>query len=367
MNLDPKSTIGSIYNIVESFGTALFSGPKSLSSESRPAILSHRVIIEDSLANNDVMLSLMSMLNQQVIAYVLTAIQFSQFVSESKTVRDVIAGIATEDFVDTAELVAFNGVPTEKIKDQITLENIHNFKFNKSQFGIEGVSSSKVVDMELKSTRLLSTRVVEIELQIDKDTSITVRIGVHLVPYFINSDVMSSFLDIHNTSGFVLRWRKVLAGEIRFLKDFVLCFDLLEKYSNALKKDKYNKLGELLSSNTSKSMKALAQNFAKLAAGSSNIASTILIVDKRTMDKNLSDSGVDLNDFLQRTQFFNKSLCLMIVVVDDIFNNAKVYYNGLKMYTTCTFAMLNRVGQKSDSYDLKDILTAFGSNQNLKY
>ena len=65
--VDIKSTVGSVYNLVETFGNALFSGPKSLTETSKPAILSHRVIIEDSLANNDIMLSLMSMLNQQVL------------------------------------------------------------------------------------------------------------------------------------------------------------------------------------------------------------------------------------------------------------------------------------------------------------
>lgn len=371
--IDIKSTVGSVYNLVETFGNALFSGPKSLTEASKPAILSHRVIIEDSLANNDIMLSLMSMLNQQVVGYVLNALQFGQIVDGSRTVRDVISSVSTESFIDSAELISFNGIPTEKIADRITLENYKNYKIKKDsislkQVGVEGIAgSTRVVDMELKSSRLISTRVVEMDLRVDKDTVITVRLGVHLVPYFVSSEIMSTFLDLTNKSGTLLRWKKVLAGELRFFKDFVLCFDLIDKYANALKKDRKDQLGFLLKNNTNKTMKALAESFSKINPSSSNVASSILIIDKKTMDQNMSDSGTDLNDFIQRTKFFNNSLSLMVVVVDDIFNNVKIYYNGLKMFSTCTFAMLNRVGQKSDSYDLKDILTAFGSNQNLKY
>lgn len=370
--IDPKSIVGSVYNLVENFGTALFSGPKSLSEVAKPSILSHRVIIEQSLENNEIMLSLMSFLNQQVAAYVLNAIQFSRFVEGSRTVRDVISSVATESFIDSSELVGFNGIRTDKIKDKITLENFKNYRIKKDSeslknIGIESISATKVVDMELKSTKLLSVRVLEIELRIDKDTTINVRVGVHLVPYFINTDIMSTFLDLTNESGFFLRWKKVLAGEIRFFQDFILCFDKIDKYANALKHDRDNKIGFLLRNNNSKSMRTLAESFAKINPASSNVASSIIVVDKKTLQKNLSDTGVDFNDYLSRTKFFNKSLSLMLVVVDDMFNNVSIYYNGMKMYTTCTFAMLNRTGQKSDNYDLKEILTAFGSNNNLKY
>lgn len=423
----------------------------SLTAASKPALVAHNVIIEDRLANNDIMLALMSLLNQQVIAWILMALQLGEQVVGSKTVKDVLSTIATEainnPYIDSIELVAADGVPVSEITDQITLENIHNYKVDSildiNMVGNES-TTAQVVDMELKSTRLLSTRVIEVvlgrknavttttnqrqdggslsegsrfttskEQSREKDVkggknnpnvgvysktikegvqktdeanrtenhsdtrtsttttstegTIVVRIGVHLIPYFLTTTQLTTLLDISNPLGINLRWKKVLAGEIHWFKDFVLCSDLVDQYGKALKQDKHNQLAEILNTDTYKRMRTYANELKKQGANSQNTASTIIIVDAQTM-KNISHSSdLDVNNFASREKFFKATMSLMLVVVDDMYNVVKIYYNALKMYTTCTFSMLNRVGQKSDSYDLKDILSAFGSNQNIRY
>lgn len=419
----------------------VFSYNLSLTAASKPALVAHNVIIEDRLANNDIMLALMSLLNQQVIAWILTALQLGEQVEDSKTVKDILSSIATESlepYIDSIELIAADGIPVSEITDQLTLENIHNYKVDRvlsaEMVGNES-ASAQIVDMELKSTRLLSTRVVEIVLGRKGETtqtynssqlgssktvgqshtddwresvnekydehksagtqaggsdkgdtsfgeqtsssnsmtktttvsgSIIVRIGVHLIPYFLTSTQITTLLDISNPLGMSLRWKKVIAGEIHWLKDFILCSDLNEEYGKALRQDKHNQLGSILNTDNYKRMRTYAQELKKQGA-SHNTASTIFIIDAQTMKNIAHTSDLDLNNFASREKFFKHTLSLMLVVVDDMYNTVRIYYNALKMYTTCTFAMLNRVGQKSDSYDLKDILSAFGSNQNIRY
>lgn len=394
-------------------GSIQYKYDQSLTAAGKPAIITHRVIIEDSLANNEIMLSVMAMLNQQVVAWILNAVQLSEKVEGSKTVRDVLNTLATESlspFIDSTELIAFDGVPVTEITDNITLENIHNIPVGSIQdirmVGNEA-AGAQLVDMELKSTRLLSTRVVEITLgkvttgrqsfssatvsgqdkrtgkdgdetdsvsevgsktkTMGSEHTIVIRIGVHLIPYFLTSTQMTTLLDLSNPLGTRLRWKKVLAGEISFFWDFILCFDLIDQYKKALQHDKEHQLHDILNSDNYKRIRTYAQELSKTEPHSNNMASSILIIDAQTMKNITNSSDLDLNNFASREKFFKQTMSLMLVVVDDMYNNVKIYYNALKMYTTCTYSMLNRVGQKSDNYDLKDILTAFGSNQNLRY
>lgn len=373
MDLNPKGIISTVYSVVQEIVAALSGTGSSISEMAKPATLTHRVIIEESLANNDIMLSLMSMLNQQVAGYVLTAIQLSKVVSGSKTVRDIINTVATESYVDSVDLISLDGIPKSEIKDTVTLENINTLSVtNVELVGIPGMEGTQIVDMEAKSSRLLSTRVLEVDLTVpgakaDDTKHMVIRLGIHLVPFFVNTEIMVQLFNITNRPSVFLRWKQMLAGEISFFRDFVLALDLLEKYSKALRTDKSNKLGEILHNTRSSEMRGIAEAFSNVKVKSSNLASTIIVVDKQTIKKNLTDTGTDLTSFITRNKFFKASMSLMLVIVDDMFNNVEIYYNGLKSYTTCSFAMMNRVGQKSDSYDLKDILTAFNSNQNIRY
>lgn len=355
-----------IDNVVSKVVDVIRAPEQSITEMAQPAMLNHRVIIEESLANNAIMPSLMSFLNQQVAGYVLTAVQLGSFVSDGRTVRDVISRVATESFVNSVDLISFNGIPKEKLHPE-TLVAINKLDV----IGVE--SHSNIIELETKSSRLMSSRVLEVDLTVNsggKDhnaKTVTVRLGIYLLPYFINTEIMSMMLDIHNQSGFFIRWKKMAAGEIRFFRDFILCFDLIEKYGKVLKSDPKNKLGDILRDNHYKELRLYAQRLSKLESKNTNIASTIIVVDHKTIQKNASDSGSNLDDYMNRQEFFNKSLAMILVVVDDMFNNVKVYYNGMKMFATCTFDTLNRIGQKSDNYDLKDIITAFGGNQNIRY
>lgn len=353
MNVNPSETVGSIYTVVENFiKSVITSGPASISEASKPATLIHKVIIEESLANNSLMAPLIALLNQQVIAWVLTSIQLGSCVTGSTTVRDIISTIATESFVDSVELIDFNMPGNSLDKKVISVE-----------------SNTSTVDMELKSTRLLSTRVEDITLKTgpSKDDFVVLRIGVHLVPDFVSTEIMGQMLDIYNEAGVILRWRKTMVGELHWFKGFLLSLDQLEKYDKTLRSDRTNKLGQILSYNRSKEMRGLAERYAKIDNKNQNQASTIIIADRRVIEQNKLHSGSDLDEYIARARFFNKSLSMILCVVDDMFNNVKIYYNGYKSVTTATFDMLNRVGQKSDQYDLKDVLTALGSNQNIKY
>jgi len=361
------SIVGEIYtgvsNVVKTLIDAIPIGTveHSVTQMAQPAMLNHRVIIEESLANSSIMPAVMSFLNQQVVGYVLTAVQLGNYVSDGRTVKDVISRISTESFVNSVDLISFDGIPKEKLHPE-TLKAIED----KTIMGLE--ASQTVIDLETKSTRLLSSRVIEVDLSIDKEgKSIKVKLGVYLLPYFVNTQIMGILLDTHNQSGFFIRWKKVTAGEISFFKDFIFCFDLIEKYNKTLKADPKNKIGDVLRENHMKEFQSYVQRLKKVENKNMNIASTIIIADHKTIQRNASDSGSNLDDYNTRQEFFNKSLVMILVVVDDMFNTVKVYYNGMKMYATCTFDTLNRIGQKSDSYDLKDIITAFGGNQNIRY
>ena len=190
---------------------------------------------------------------------------------------------------------------------------------------------------------------------------------VQLIPYCLKPEVVDGYIGAHFSPPVSSRWRQYKAGEISFWKDFVFSMDLIKKQSKALKKDKHGILSEMLMKQKSALAKFWLKMFGK-GTPSHNMANTMLIVNKATFDRACRTNHINFADNNQRQKFFNKTWSMIICVVDPLYNTVDMYYNGLDVKGTYTFAMINKVGAKGqDSFDLKDVMTSFAQGMSPRF
>ena len=344
----------------------------SLTEYTKPFNIMARMYIERQIAGDDIALPLIGTLNQLYCSFVITALNLNSFVANGRTIRDLLKIVSTEQFVDVVEMTkeAFGNMDTP----------------------IASIESS-VINLDPDSQRLVSGRVIELDIQLpastvqdastsyvdktkDDDKRVVTKttstvnakltLYVQLVPYVIDSDAVGGFLSMNFSPSIKQRWKQYRAGEISFWRDFVASRDLIKKEAKILKADKSNTLLDMML----KSNNALWRWFAGFSGvldERHNIASSLLITEKKTFVKECSLAGVDFSNQSQRQAFFRKTMVMMVIVVDTMYNNVEMYFNGINTKGEYSYAMINKLSKGKDAFDLKEIMTAFAQGQSPKF
>lgn len=320
----------------------------SLTEAIKETQINSSVYIQNKIASDEIAPPLMNMLNQIYCSFIITAIGLNQYVSDNRTVRDAVRSVSTESYNDALELVT-------------------------NEFGNKGqqVSLEKagVVKLQDKEKRLMASKVIELELDLktkkqsigEKHGGDSVKASIYLtctlIPRFMPSDVIKSLVTLKYRPKIGDRWAQFTSGEISFWKDFVLCGDLLNAERKGFKKDTTGILYEIASNQNNKLSKQLFETIL-LGVPRNNMASTIMIVDKNTMDNISTKTHFSWDNYRDRQKFFFETSTMMMVMVDPMYNLVDVYFNGLKNKANYTFDMINSFeGSKGKDIDMTKVMS----------
>ena len=364
----------------------------SLTAYGHQANVMGRVYIEDSIAQDDIAIPLMSILNQMYCCWIITALGIDSRCADGRSVRTRLQLVSGESF-------------TDKLMSDIS-----------SDFGVEKSSKvkpsleAKVIEMDLESQRLVCGRLIELDFimntvttettnnttdsnsvsfkgpltdrsKIEAETSnsqskmngtktITqkgslakIYMYVQLVPYILKSEVAEQFMSLNFTPTLSQRIQQLRAGEISFVKDFIFARDLIKKQSTALKQDNTGIVNEMLVRQRNSLFRWIA-GLTNILPERHNLANAILILDKQTFDKACREAHVDFDSYITRNKFFLKTFSMVMCVVDPMYGTMKMYFAGIPTVGTYSYTMINKIGSKGkDSFDLKEVMTAFSQGQ----
>lgn len=325
----------------------------SLTQYTRDTNIISRVYMEHTVANDDVAMPLLGMLNQMYACWVITALNFTNICQSGRTIGDTLRTVkGNEAFKDTVTLI--------------------NSDFGKEDLDKKVVSmEAGLVDMDKESQRLVTGRLIELDFYLDptseKPKTFKLYLYVQLFPYILPTDVCEGFLGSNFTPSLAQRWRAYRAGEISFWKDFVFAQDLIKKQAAIMKKDKSGILAEMMFNKQTLLFKYL---ISVIGGGSvnRNAASNIIVMTKETFTKACNECNVDFTDFFIRQRCFLNTMSVVIAIVDVLYGTVDMYFNGLKTKGTYNFNMINKIGSKGkDSFDLKEIMTAMSQGNSPKF
>lgn len=335
----------------------------SLTQMTKPANIISRVYMQDSVAQDDIALPILGTLNQLYASYIMTALNMQNVVAGGRTIRELYGVVATESLQGTCMFAVddFGQENLDSTIDDLVVRDI-----------TDASMESGPVDMEKDSQRLITGRLLEIDLTLatkdEKVNTFKIYIYVQLVPFILNQDVCKGFLNINFYPPMSVRWKQMKAREISFWKDFLLSKDLLKKQEKLLKEDKSGVLAQILR----RQHNQLANWFSRLVglkAESSNLANAMIIMDKPTFNSACAEVGADFANVQYRQGFMFKTMAIFVVVVDLLGGVAEMYFNGIDAKGTYTFQMINKVGAKGakDSFNLAEIMQTFSQGMSPRF
>lgn len=374
-----KEAVTTISDVVKKVMQYKDRAAASLTKFTKDANIIGRVYIDEAIAQDDIAIPLMGVLNQMYVSYVLTALHLDVMVVGGRTVREIIGKVSSEGYHDAANII-LNHFGKENLDEpMISLET----------------GSARIED---ESQRLVCGRLIELDMHghvdvtdtrtdygpPDKDPNKTevrgtsktekqsaqlfrVYIYVQLIPYILDTSTSEDFFSFNFVPGFLKRWRQLRAGEIKFFRDFIFAKDLIAKQKTAIKKDKDGILVDMMLR-----QKNALWRWAMQASGirpeNHNAASAICVISKQAFDKACAESRIDFSSNSVRQRFFTKTFTMLVVVVDPMYGTAEMYINGVNAVGKYTFDMINKVGSRGrDSFDLKQIMQALNQGMTPKF
>lgn len=193
-------------------------------------------------------------------------------------------------------------------------------KINLDSFEKDQHTVGKVIDVSFQTGDRLSQTV---------SLPIVVKLGNMIVP----SEVIQNIITMNEDSIRIgSRFKDALAGRIGFVKDFILCSDLIEKQRSTLMKDPSRAYEALLARvNSSKFYSILSRNI------SLSTISGILIMTETENDAIKRELGGDLTNKITRKKVFDNSSVMIIAVIDRQWEQVSIFVRGFDNHSTIPF------------------------------
>lgn len=242
---------------------------------------------------------------------------------------------------------------------------------DKPSFAIESIFDEDSSNQLTSSTQKLETfeklgtavgKVMEVKFTVRGNDSknsdeITIPVVVKLDNMVIPADVIDQILTA-NSDEITLgsRFKDALAGRIGFIKDFILCSDLVKSQKKTMIKDPtgyYNQLMKRI--NNSRMYSALSGNIS--LAGVSSIV-VISEEDESFVQKQI---GGKLTNEHTREIIFNNTSAMMVVVVDKEWERVSIYVKDIDGFSQNSFDAFKSMADKGNN-NIADIIKAFSLN-----
>ena len=169
----------------------------SLTEFNKKTMISSRVYIEDNIAAEPLIPSLMRLALRTYSGMVFTALGLSNLIIRGKNARDLLAAVATENFKSTKDIIdAFAGIPVPQIEASFEAQRVNtgNPERDKEvEKAIATLNDSKSKVSEVKAEDLFCGKLMDITIGTSKD-NVTIPFIVQLFPYILPKIGMEEFM-----------------------------------------------------------------------------------------------------------------------------------------------------------------------------
>lgn len=246
-------------------------------------------------------------------------------------------------------------------------------KSDKSELAFESIFDEDEKNHLSSSIRKLDTfeklgaavgKVIELKFNVrskednkSKPDEVTIPIVVKLDNMVIPSEVINS-ITTSNKDEITLgsRFKDAITGRISFIKDFLLCSDLIKAQKKTMIKDPTGYYTQLLKRvNNSRLYSALSGNIS--LAG----ISSIVVISEQDEQEIQRFIGGKLTNQKTRDIIFDNTSAMMVCVVDSEWERVSIYIKDVDGFSQNSFDSFKGMASK-DNNNIQDILKAFSLN-----
>lgn len=208
-------------------------------------------------------------------------------------------------------------------------------------------------------------KVMEVKFTVKREgerdaQEVSIPVVVKLDTMIVPSDVVGSILSMNEQDiSFGARFKEAISGRIRFIKDFILCSDLIKSQKKTMIKDPTGYYNQLLKRiNNSRLYSAISGNIS--LAG----ISSIFVISEEDENEIQKKIGGKLTNQKTREIVFDNISAMAIVVVDRSWERVSIYIRDIDGFSQNSFDDFKSASDKSSGVQIQDILKSFSLGNN---
>lgn len=194
-----------------------------------------------------------------------------------------------------------------------------------------------------------------LEVQIEQGNhKATIPVAVRLIVSSIGSENLVHILSVGSKDKSVKeRYHGWRSGQLEFIKDTILCQDLIDDHRKTLMNDKSGMYQQTLDRRNKNKLSAILS-----AAPSVATASNLVVLTSETARQLESVSNGRLKDFKFRQNIFKDTYVMLMVVIDPAFEQITIYTRDLEQAMTVSTKEI-KSANKGTGPDVAEILKAY--------
>jgi hypothetical protein len=212
-------------------------------------------------------------------------------------------------------------------------------ELSKAAFGDSGLVTGKMYNVTIK----------------EGNNEASVPIAIKLLINTVPTNVVVNLMALQNRVDYdmVERFHAWRSGRIQFVRDLILCKDLIDKHRNTLIKDPTGVYSEIVN-RQNKNLKSGLLNQTPSLATASNLA----IISSETAELIEQKLDGSLDNFKTRHPIFQTTNLMILVVIDKSWEQVTFYHRGINAFSKVSVKDLKSASKK-DGGDVNAILKAF--------
>jgi hypothetical protein len=336
----------------------------SLADLSRPARVEPLVLVEQTLQNQPFMENVMKFGLTNFAAYYMQAFNMLMNVGRIETLK-VFDSLNPNRNFGMGQGALLQGTVLSQEEFDLGLPSLEAYDRPIEPGLIASLESADEVSGNAKIEKLYEVeslsvgKLVNVELK-DGDQISKIPVLIRLQATTVKTDIMTHIFTAGGRDSYGERFQLARAGLIRPIRDLIFGIDLIDEHRRALMNDTSGAY-KAITDRRRNNVKKAAMSGVVSAADASNIA----IITKETAKAIGQKLYGKLDNQAVRNRIFDNSYLLLLIVVDERYEQITVYHRGLDIPGEHSFKEI-AAAEKGRGQDItevyKMILGAMGSN-----
>lgn len=250
---------------------------------------------------------------------------------------------------------AMEGPFSDMINDDLELDDIHQRIENeaKPEHGMAEQGRGSLDRILPQAANLAVGKMFEVTIHVD-DKKINIPVNIRLAPAIIPDTSVEHLLTLKKEENTLTeRYHAWRSGRIAFIRDLMLCQDLIDTHKKTLMNDEDGIYSTIIArANNAKKLGLLTQNPSLVSA------SNIFILSEVTAANVERALGGKLNNTRIRQKAFENTYAMLIVVIDREWERVTIYHRGIDTATQVSVKDMKTMSNGKGP-DVTDILRSY--------
>ena len=204
-----------------------------------------------------------------------------------------------------------------------------------------------------ENTNLSIGKLIDVNIE-SEGSKASFPIMVRLMSNIISPETLVNIMSLGAIDkSFKERYHQWRSGQIHFIRDLIMCQDLIDAHKKDMLSDKSGQYKARMKTRSKNKLSAVLSGRVSVAT-----ASSIFIITEETAKELESAIRGKLKKFSVREKLFNDTSAMMLFVLDPDWEQVTIYHKSIESPTVVSVKELQRKGSGKGP-DILDVLTAF--------